>query len=128
MIKTRQNKLAVDKFQDETIIVDFETGIYYSLRGSACFIWDVAENGLDPKGAKELFKEISAEQGNRIDAFIHDLRAANLVQEMDAPTPDVTDPQDYSEILFEQYKDMEDLIMLDPIHEVDERGWPHKKA
>jgi hypothetical protein len=26
-----------------------------------------------------------------------------------------------------KYSDMEDLIMLDPIHEVDESGWPHPK-
>ena len=26
-----------------------------------------------------------------------------------------------------RYADMKDLLMLDPIHEVDEKGWPSKK-
>ncbi len=28
----------------------------------------------------------------------------------------------------ETYSDMQDLILLDPVHEVDERGWPHAQA
>jgi hypothetical protein len=25
----------------------------------------------------------------------------------------------------QKYSDMQDLLLLDPIHEVDEMGWPH---
>ena len=28
----------------------------------------------------------------------------------------------------EKYTDMQDLVLLDPVHEVDERGWPHAQA
>jgi hypothetical protein len=29
--------------------------------------------------------------------------------------------------ILEKYVDMQDLLLLDPIHEVDERGWPNVK-
>jgi hypothetical protein len=29
--------------------------------------------------------------------------------------------------LFEKYTDMESLLLADPIHEVDEQGWPKLK-
>jgi hypothetical protein len=28
----------------------------------------------------------------------------------------------------EKYEDMRDLLVLDPIHEVDEGGWPTRRA
>jgi hypothetical protein len=27
----------------------------------------------------------------------------------------------------QKFTDMQELLLLDPIHEVDERGWPHRK-
>jgi hypothetical protein len=29
---------------------------------------------------------------------------------------------------FEKHTDMQDLILLDPVHEVADTGWPHAKA
>jgi hypothetical protein len=29
--------------------------------------------------------------------------------------------------LLQKYTDMQDLLLLDPIHEVDEKGWPNAK-
>ncbi len=128
MLTTRKTKLAVDKFENETIIVDFETGIYYSLRGSACFIWECCENGLDDQSIKSMFTNLSDDQEIQISTFVKELRDANLIVKTDEKEHSDPSPQDFTEILFEQYKDMEELIMLDPIHEVDEKGWPHKKA
>jgi hypothetical protein len=37
------------------------------------------------------------------------------------------DRQDYSDPAFERYDDMADLILLDPVHEIDqEEGWPKR--
>lgn len=30
--------------------------------------------------------------------------------------------------ILQKYTDMADLLLLDPIHEVDEQGWPHPRA
>jgi hypothetical protein len=30
--------------------------------------------------------------------------------------------------VLERYTDMQELLFLDPIHDVDESGWPHRKV
>jgi hypothetical protein len=30
--------------------------------------------------------------------------------------------------VLERYTDMQELLLLDPIHDVDESGWPHRKV
>jgi hypothetical protein len=30
--------------------------------------------------------------------------------------------------MLERYEDMQDLILLDPVHEVEEEGWPRAKT
>ena len=30
--------------------------------------------------------------------------------------------------IIEKFTDMQELLLLDPIHEVDEKGWPHQAA
>jgi hypothetical protein len=51
--------------------------------------------------------------------------------EEDAASPDSTnrqplpEPSGFEPPVLEKFTDMQDLILLDPVHEVDERGWPH---
>jgi hypothetical protein len=35
------------------------------------------------------------------------------------------EPAAFEPPLLEKFTDMEDLLLLDPVHEVDGRGWPH---
>ncbi len=127
MLKSRKAKLAIDKFPGEIIIVDFESGSYYSLRGSACIIWEQCESGIEKDDVIASFDNISGEQRNQITIFLNDLVKENLLEQVEHHSVKPTEKHNYEDILFEKYNDMEELIMLDPIHEVDERGWPHKK-
>lgn len=46
---------------------------------------------------------------------------ADLTAEIEVPASDEFQPP-----ALESYTDMQDLLLLDPIHEVDEMGWPQK--
>jgi hypothetical protein len=35
--------------------------------------------------------------------------------------------ESYLQPSFEKYSDMQEMLLLDPIHEVSEAGWPHKE-
>ncbi len=37
-----------------------------------------------------------------------------------------TSKDDFTNPVLEKFTDMADLLLLDPIHEVDESGWPNK--
>ncbi len=72
-----------------------------------------------------------------INALVATLQAEELIVPMSdagapprvnslATTPAAKTP--YSAPLFERFDDMQELLLLDPIHEVGEEGWPHAKT
>jgi hypothetical protein len=124
----------------ESIIIDFDSGTYYSARNAANLIWLLLAEGsstvyvvqrvvADYAGAPE---EIEA----AVRGFIAQLAQESLIVEISngqhqsttqaaSSTPSGQKP--FIHPLLERYTDMQDLLLLDPIHEVDEQGWPMRK-
>ena len=118
----------------EVIVVNLDTGTYYSFDGVAAEIWAAIERGL-------TVQEAVAEAADRYDAssdvaepavkrFLAELASEELIvgvngsEPLAAPVDGV--PHDgFPEPLLNKYTDMQELLLLDPIHEVDERGWPN---
>lgn len=48
--------------------------------------------------------------------------ASSKGNEQPSPSPVPFEPP-----VLEKYTDMQDLLLLDPIHEVDDTGWPKRK-
>ena len=44
------------------------------------------------------------------------------------PLPALAAKKPYTAPAVQKYDDLEDLLLLDPIHEVDEAGWPVARA
>ena len=42
--------------------------------------------------------------------------------------PDFSWPMQFEPPMFERYEEMKNLLILDPIHEVDEQGWPARSG
>jgi hypothetical protein len=68
-----------------------------------------------------------------VEAFVGELVAAGLLEpfgEGDAPAsePVIAGPGDYQPPCLEKFEDMSDLIMLDPVHDVSDVGWPYRPA
>jgi hypothetical protein len=122
----------------ETVIVNLENGVYYSLRNSGVDIWNLIETGAN-------FEELTAEITKRYRAAPDDisksirellitLQKEGLLQVTSTRRTEGRAPQTpagYKKIKFElpvleKYSDMQELLLLDPIHEVDEDGWPNK--
>jgi hypothetical protein len=68
-----------------------------------------------------------------VDDFVRELAEENLIIE-DSSRAAKNVKQERIEIgtltqferpVLQKYSDMQDLLLLDPIHEVDETGWPH---
>jgi hypothetical protein len=64
--------------------------------------------------------------------FLRELEAEQLIavvegssdEQSAAAEPDVADVT-FVPPKLEKYTDMQDIILLDPVHQVDNRGWPH---
>ena len=125
---------------EETVVVDLGTGSYFSLRGSAQVIWSALERGLDVPG---VVREVAGRyDGDRADiagavqAFVTELVDDKLIVAANADAPAVASEAQadgaavgpFEPPSLERYDDLQDLILLDPVHEVsEEEGWPHAR-
>jgi hypothetical protein len=125
-----------EKFGDETVIVNLDTGCYFSIDGAADTIWGLAIAGLS--NAEILTRGDAAYTGDRdrvraeTEAFLARLVEEQLVEPTDSapagtrPSPP-DEPQVWISPTLQKFTDMEEMLQLDPIHAVDEMGWPQAK-
>lgn len=124
----------------ETIIVNLATGHYFNLQGTAVEIWDgvVREEPAQAiaVGLAGRYAAADGEIEEAVDAFLSELTVAELVVPEDddgapvaiAPSTEGGDLPPFTPPTFTTFTDMQDIILLDPVHEVDARGWPHAPA
>jgi hypothetical protein len=119
----------------EVIVVNLDTGTYYSLTGTAADIWrSVDEGGSVDEAVVQLAGQYDAPRsvvGPAVTRFVGELEAEELI--LAADRGDVRRPGaaangaarlPFAEPALQKFTDMQELLLLDPIHEVDERGWP----
>ena len=123
----------------EVIVVNLDTGVYYSLAGVAADIWVAVESGASTaETVDELLAHHDAgrpEIESAVARFVAELEQEQLIvaaagAERDA-APSSTNgaaKRAFEEPVLHKYTDMQELLLLDPIHEVDEAGWPEKLA
>ena len=117
-----------EAFDGEAVLVHMGTGCYFSLNAAATAIWALLQDGRSPGAiAASLGWELSP-----VEDFVERLRAEDLVEEAeaDAGTTVVDAPPAASEPVLQRFSDMQDLLMLDPIHDIDldGDGWPVTRA
>jgi hypothetical protein len=123
----------------ETIIINLATGTYYSLLGAAPTIWNAVSEGTTAAGVAQRVERAydapSDEVTNAVEAFLRELEAEDLVALGDGSEADAAPPAGNGAVAgqrmpfvapkLEKYTDMQDIILLDPVHKVDSQGWPH---
>jgi len=97
-----------DTIDDLVIVIHINSGAYYSLTKTSSAVWAKIE-------ANE--SEFEAIEMKYIKGFVDE--KILIVQE----SLDTIVPIEFSE-LATKYTDMEELFLGDPIHGVDEQGWP----
>ena len=120
----------------ETIVIDLSSGTYYSLRGSGSAIWNAIASGASREAVVDhldsMYETAPGEAADATDAFLAELEGEQLVargngagpSEAPASTPaEARSP--FEPPRLEKYEDMQDIILLDPVHMVDDQGWPH---
>ena len=126
----------------EAILVDLRTGSYYSVQGSGSTLWDgIAAGASLGRLADEVASGYSIDRDAAeevVSSFCAELEREGLIVSLDGVADSTPEPsfdlasisngQVFSPPVVEKYTDMQDLVLLDPVHEVDERGWPHARA
>ena len=121
----------------EAVIINLDTGCYFSLDPLASQIWDaVAAGGATAEG---IARALAAAYGTPVEdagatlaPFLERLSTEGLVVAAPGPKgapltfPKVSDRLGAPTL--SRFDDIQDLLLLDPIHEVAESGWPARKT
>jgi hypothetical protein len=138
------SRVAHQIVEGEAIIIDFDTGAYYSAGGAAAEIWNWIQQGASLyeiiTAMSQRYSGEQADIARSIDAFVEDLQEESLIVPVgdepdegegslafDFSSSHASDRPRFEAPSLDKYTDMRDLLLLDPIHEVDEQGWPMRK-
>jgi hypothetical protein len=129
---TQMPMLVSRQFDDEVIVANFETGIYYSLTGTAADIWCGLQCGAT---AGDIASALAARGGDRVGEatqIVANFVETLLLEKLIGPISDTVAKSPwslqfsdtFSEPKLERFDDLRDLLFLDPVHDVSEAGWP----
>jgi hypothetical protein len=138
-------KVIHETIDGETVIVNLDSGNYYSLDKAGADIWECIVKDvpmhriIETIASQYIGEREEIEKG--IYQFVEEMRQENLIvinESQGYASEAAIDPADETEQMKERsifaspvlnkYYDMQDLLLLDPIHEVDETGWPNVKT
>jgi hypothetical protein len=117
----------------ELVVMNLETGTYYSSLDYGAEVWRWIEAGYPLEDVVEAAVSHSGAPRStivsHIQSFVDHLSKENLIRPESADAavalpPIERPPVPYRQPQLNVYADMQDLLMLDPIHDVDAVGWP----
>ena len=132
-----RSRIIFEQFEDETVLVNTESGYYYSLSASGSEILTLLEHGCSVDDLSiVLFGESddSLERRNLVEKFVDRLAGECILIERnsDRSNPAPAPPRygsgrSFVPPVLERFDDVRDLLLIDPVHQVDrEYGWPKK--
>jgi hypothetical protein len=127
--------LSIEDFGGETVMVNFDTGKYYGLSGSARVIVHCLARycSLDEIVAQLERHYEPGEQDFRqmAEGFLKILDGEKLLNAWEASIDAIEPPAERTPFLppaLEVHSDLQELIMLDPVHDANpEHGWPIRR-
>ena len=134
----RGSHIVHEDFGGEVVVVNLKTGTYYGLNGTAVTIWQAVSDRLSAaQCAARVAGQYRGDAGAvtaGVTAFLERLESEELIMASGEPAGEApVDPaaaasEAFVAPTFQRCTDMEELLVLDPVHEVDEMGWPSRPA
>ena len=133
-----------DTIDGETILVNLKNGNYYSFDKFGVVAWDFIIGKGDLVFLVKKISEIFEEKEEKIVTVIKDfigqlLEEDLLISDNDKQLEIHSDQNEelteklksimsvFEAPVLNKYSDMQDILLLDPIHDTDEKGWPSGK-
>jgi len=126
-----------ENFGDEVILLNLQTGRYYSLDPVGMFYWEHLSQGVSPRElAAHIGRAYSDQAGGSsiagdLDGLLNEFRSEQLIRPSKTPRAlaDVTNattklPAEYVPPVVSKFDDVAEMLLLDPVHDVGELGWP----
>ena len=141
--KINQSNIVHQTIEGEVVIINLNTGDYYSLVNVGVRIWNLLEKTATVDYIVNVLNNEFISNGVNIaeivTQFINELEKESLVvsleidsDEQSSTVENNSNDNNSDKLPFEipslqKFSDMQELLLIDPIHEVDEMGWPQTK-
>jgi hypothetical protein len=131
-----EEKMFADVADGIAIIINSETGVYYGMNKLGTIVYENLINGVAAEDILEKLKTWNAdvtESFNKYIKFITDneimLKTADAKSDIQLNIDETIAKEDEFMPSVAEYKDAQELLMADPIHEVkEEKGWTPEKS
>jgi hypothetical protein len=133
------SRVVHETIDDEVIIIQLDRANYYSLAGSGLDIWRMICAGVPPAEIVSRL-EVAYQSDNgevaadfhrllaqlREEGLVHDPPNGDAIASAGDGAADAVIPAGgpYTAPKLEKYTDMQDFLLIDPIHDVAAEGWP----
>ena len=126
-----------ETIDQETVIIDTETGVYFNVSGSGPLVWQILEDGANLPAITQSLAAQYRVDAQSLTPAVEIFLAALVEESLVVPSsPSRSDREPGGMLLaasapfvppvLTRFTDMEELLLIDPIHEVDDRGWPYR--
>ena len=141
-IQVNEPHIVHETIDGETILMDLRSGNYFSIEKSGAVIWEILIQTANVDSLIQKAGELSnpgqsAQVRSDIQNFVEKLLSEDLIREAERnEAPEITEEMLNSlkravtameALELNKYSDMQEMLLLDPIHDVDEKGWPEPK-
>ena len=124
----------------ETVVINLASGVYYSLKDTGAAIWASIEQSASLGSIAAMVCSRYAVDGHDIEHEISTLIQKLIDEDLVRPalagvsSPAVCTPSSEKQPapfiapVLDKFTDMAAMLLLDPVHDVDEKGWPNLPA
>jgi hypothetical protein len=127
VLEIAEPQCVAEEFDGEIVAINLDTGLYFSMKSTSALVWHELVAG---RSIESLLRSADrAEMAEAVRQFVSDLQEGGLMR---ISTRAEVEPHSGSTSLpmtelprLESYGDMQSLLLLDPVHEVEQDvGWP----
>jgi hypothetical protein len=133
-------RFVFEQFDKEMVLINLENGFYYNVSDTGTEVLSLLEQGLP---VAEVLEALSVRYINNdalsglVEGFVAELEKQGIVLPRSEGTPAISmsaateAPRNDTEACFApptltRFDDMQEILLLDPIHQVNEQGWPNR--
>lgn len=137
MYITNAPRIIHETIDKETVAIDTESGAYFSITGSGYLVMQMLDQGADVESLSTQMAAAFALEPSALrpllEAFVAELLAEALIVPVAGEVNTAgkiqlqrAHDEAFTPPALEKFTDMSDLLLMDPIHEVSDAGWPHR--
>ena len=135
-----KSRFVFEQFDKEMVLINLEDGLYYNVSDTGTEVLQLLDQGLS---VAEVVDALSAHYSNTeelpglVEGFFAQLKEQGILIQLPqgAPASSVSSAKEttwngavshFTAPVLTRFDDMQEILLLDPIHQVSEQGWPNR--